>query len=83
MAVKIRLARAGAKKKPVYRIVVSDVRAPRDGDFIERIGRYSPLLSKEDESRVVIDKERFAYWKSVGAQSTKVVERISKEIMSK
>ena len=79
MAVKIRLARTGSKKKPSYDIVVSDVRAPRDS-FKEKIGRYNPLFSKDHESRIVLNKERFDYWQSVGAQATKVVDRLRKNI---
>jgi small subunit ribosomal protein S16 len=75
MAVKIRLARAGAKKKPYYRMVVANATAPRDGDFIEKVGTYNPLLSKSDTSRVVIKKDRIAYWLSKGAQPT---ERVAK-----
>ena len=80
MSVKIRLARTGAKKKPSYWMVVSDVRAPRDGAFIEKIGRYNPLLGRDNKERVVLNKERYDYWKSVGAQPTKVVERIAKTL---
>ncbi|WP_253299946.1 30S ribosomal protein S16 [Wolbachia endosymbiont of Chironomus riparius] len=74
MAVKIRLARFGAKKRPFYRIVVADSRAPRDGRFIEKIGHYNPMLSKDDKNRVVVKNDRLSYWLSVGAQTT---ERIS------
>lgn len=75
MAVKIRLSRGGAKKRPFYRIVVADARAMRDGGFIERIGHYDPMLPKDREDRVVIDLERAKHWLSVGAQPT---DRISK-----
>lgn len=78
MSVKIRLARAGAKKRPFYRIVVADVRAPRDGSFIERLGAYNPLVVDSSKERVVCDTERVRYWLGVGAQMTKVVERILK-----
>ncbi len=67
MAVKIRLARFGAKKRPFYRIVVADVRAPRDGRFIEKIGHYNPMLS---ENRVTVKVDRLKYWLNVGAQAT-------------
>lgn len=73
MAVKIRLARGGAKKVPYYRVVVADARAPRDGDFIEKVGTYNPLLGKSDENRVVLKKERVEYWLSKGAQPTERV----------
>jgi small subunit ribosomal protein S16 len=75
MAVKIRLARGGAKKKPYYRIVVSDVRAPRDGAFIERIGSYNPLLPKDSTDRFIVDAERAKYWMSTGAQPTETVAK--------
>ena len=78
MAVKIRLARGGAKKVPYYRVVVADARAPRDGDFLEIVGRYHPLLSKENSERVVLNLDRIKYWFSVGAQPTKVIGKIIK-----
>lgn len=77
MAVKIRLARGGAKKRPYYRIVVADARAPRDGNFIEKIGTYNPLLAKEDASRVSLEKERVEMWLSKGALPT---DRVAKFI---
>lgn len=70
MTVKIRLARFGAKKRPFYRIVVADSRAPRDGRFIERIGQYDPMLPKDSKNRVVVKTDRLQYWLSVGAQAT-------------
>ena len=73
MAVKIRLARHGAKKRPYYRIVVADPRKPRDGRFIEEVGRYNPCVSP---SMVTFDKERIDYWLSVGAQPTDTVARL-------
>lgn len=73
MATKIRLARAGAKKRPFYRIVVADVRAPRDGNFIEKIGTYNPLLKEEDANRVVFNKERAIHWLKTGATPTERV----------
>lgn len=75
MATSIRLSRGGSKKRPYYRIVVADVRAPRDGKFIERIGSYNPLLAKTDEKRVVLDVERAKYWVANGAQPTDRVAR--------
>lgn len=68
MAAVLRLARAGAKKKPFYRIVVADRRAPRDGDFIEKLGTFNPLLAKDNAARVVMNAERVKHWLSVGAQ---------------
>lgn len=70
MSLRIRLARAGAKKRPFYRIIVANASSPRDGRFIERLGSYNPLLSGEDPSRLVIDSERANYWLGVGAQPT-------------
>ena len=75
MSVSIRLSRGGSKKRPYYRIVVADARAPRDGNFIERIGSYNPLLAKDDASRVVLDVERAKHWLGVGAQPTDRVAR--------
>lgn len=70
MALKIRLARGGAKKRPFYRIVVAEATSPRDGRFVERVGSYNPLLSHENAERVVLNKERIHYWLSVGAKPT-------------
>ena len=75
MSLSIRLSRGGAKKRPYYRIVVSDARSPRDGRFIEKIGVYNPLLAKDDAKRVVLDTERAKHWVSVGAQPTDRVAR--------
>ena len=75
MSAKIRLARGGTKKRPFYRVVVADVRAARDGKFIEKIGTYNPLLSKDDPNRVVIDLERAKEWLSKGAQTSDRVEK--------
>jgi len=74
MALKIRLARTGAKKRPHYSIVVADVRSPRDGRFIEKLGTFNPLLPK-DGDRVAFDKERVAHWLSKGALPTDRVAR--------
>lgn len=68
MATTIRMARAGTKKRPYYRIIVTNSRNPRDGKFIEKIGSYNPLLSSEDPARVVIDTDRAKYWLGCGAQ---------------
>jgi small subunit ribosomal protein S16 len=75
MALKIRLARHGAKKRPFYRVVVADSRAPRDGRYIERIGSYNPLLAKTDENRVIIDAEKAKAWLDKGARPTDRVAR--------
>lgn len=70
MALKIRLARGGSKKRPFYRVVVAEATSPRDGKFVERIGSYNPLLAKDHKDRIVIDAERAKHWLSVGAQAT-------------
>jgi small subunit ribosomal protein S16 len=75
MAVKIRLARGGSKKRPYYRVVVADVRAPRDGRYIEKIGTHNPLLPKDHDDRIKIDLERAKYWLGQGAQPTDRVAR--------
>src|ERR671917_1589209 len=75
MAVKIRLARAGAKKRPFYRIVAADERAPRDGRYIEKLGTYNPLLPRDSAERVVMDVERVRHWLDRGAQPTDRVLR--------
>jgi small subunit ribosomal protein S16 len=74
MSLKIRLARAGAKKRPYYRIVVADSKSPRDGRYIEKIGTYDPLLPKGGE-RVKLVEERVKHWLGVGAQPTDRVLR--------
>jgi small subunit ribosomal protein S16 len=75
MALKIRLARAGAKKRPFYRVVVADSRSPRDGRFIEIVGTYNPILPNEDEKRILLNTERVQHWLSVGATPTDRVLR--------
>lgn len=75
MSLKLRLARAGAKKRPFYRIVVADSRSPRDGRFIEVVGTWNPILPKGDEKRVTLNVERIQHWQSVGAQPTDRVLR--------
>jgi small subunit ribosomal protein S16 len=76
MAVKIRLARKGAKKKPFYRIVVTDSKSPRDGRFIEILGTYDPMLPKEDVNRIVVNKERVEHWIKTGAYPSETVARL-------
>jgi small subunit ribosomal protein S16 len=75
MSLSIRLSRGGAKKRPYYRIVVADSRAPRDGRFIEKLGTYNPLLPKDAAERVALDTERAQHWLSVGARPTDRVAR--------
>ena len=75
MSLKIRLARGGSKKRPVYRVVVADARSPRDGRFIEKLGSYSPLLPSDSGQRFVIDLEKAAEWIKKGAQPTDRVAR--------
>lgn len=78
MTVKIRLTRLGAKKKPFYRVVIANSTAPRDGKFIEIVGTYNPMLSKENSERVKLNKERITHWLSVGAQPTERVAKLIK-----
>jgi small subunit ribosomal protein S16 len=75
MAVALRLSRGGSKKRPYYRIVVSDTRSPRDGKYLEQIGTYNPLLPKDSAERVKLDEDRARHWLSVGAQPTDRVAR--------
>ena len=70
MALKIRLSRGGAKKRPFYRVVVADSRKPRDGRFIERIGSYTPMVPKDHPERFVINEDRAKHWLGVGALPT-------------
>ncbi len=71
--VKVRLSRIGSKKNAIYRVVVADIRAPRDGKYLERIGLYDPNL---DPPRFEIDRQRYDYWIGVGARPTHVVEKL-------
>ncbi len=75
MAMKIRLARGGSKKRPFYRVVAADSRMPRDGRYVEKLGTYNPLLAKDDENRVELNMERVQYWLGEGAQPTERVSR--------
>lgn len=79
MSVKIRLARGGSKKRPYYRIVVADIRSPRDGRYIERVGSYNPLVPRDHEDRVTLEKERIIEWLSKGAKPTDRVARFLDE----
>ncbi len=76
MAMKIRLARGGSKKRPFYRIVAADSRMPRDGRFIEKLGTYNPLLPKDSEDRVKMDLDAIKAWLDKGAQPTDRVARM-------
>jgi small subunit ribosomal protein S16 len=75
MSLKIRLARAGTKKRPFYRIVIADSRSPRDGRFIERVGSYNPMVAKDPPERIVLNTDRVKHWLGVGAQPTERVAR--------
>ena len=75
MSLKIRLTRGGAKKRPYYRIVVADARAPRDGRFIEKVGTYDPMKSKDDPARISLETEKVQAWLKKGAQPTDRVLR--------
>ena len=75
MSLKIRLTRAGAKKRPYYRIVVADSRSPRDGRFIEKVGTYDPMKPKDDPARVQLETEKVQAWLQKGAQPTDRVLR--------
>lgn len=70
MALKIRLARGGAKKRPFYQIVVADARSPRDGRFVEKVGTYNPMLPQDNQDRIRLNADRIKHWLSVGAQPT-------------
>ena len=74
--IKIRLSRGGTKKRPVYKVVVADSRRARDGKFIEKVGFFNPLLSKDKKERVGLEAERIKYWLGQGAQPTTRVARI-------
>ena len=76
MSVSLRLSRGGSKKRPYYKIVASNSRAPRDGKYLEQVGTYNPLLAKDDENRVRLVEDRVRYWLGVGAQATDRVARM-------
>ena len=76
MALRIRLARGGAKKRPFYRIVVAEVTAPRDGRFVERLGSYNPMLPSGDKGRIVLDRARVEYWLAHGAKPSERMHKI-------
>jgi small subunit ribosomal protein S16 len=75
MALKIRLSRGGAKKRPFYHVVVADSRSPRDGRFIERVGTYNPMVPKGHPERITLKDERIKHWMSVGALPSDRVAR--------
>jgi small subunit ribosomal protein S16 len=75
MSVRLRLARGGTKKRPVYRIVATDSRSPRDGRFLEKLGTYNPLLPHEDPARIVLREERIRHWLATGAKPSDRVAR--------
>ena len=75
MALKIRMSRGGAKKRPFYRIVVADSRMPRDGRYIEKLGTYNPLLPKDHDDRLRLDLERAKHWISQGAKPSDRIAR--------
>ena len=77
MAVKIRLARHGAKKAPYYRVVIADSRAPRDGRFIEEVGRYNPC---DEPAMIQLDMDKVDTWIQQGAQPTETVARLIKTV---
>src|SRR5207344_2494328 len=79
MSLKIRMARAGTKKRPVYHIVVADSRSPRDGRFIERLGYFNPLLPKDKTERLKLDMEKVKAWLAKGALPTDRVSRFLDE----
>jgi len=76
MSVSLRLSRGGSKKRPYYKIVVANSRAPRDGKYLEQVGTYNPLLAKDDANRVRLVEDRVNYWLGVGAQPTDRVARM-------
>ncbi len=76
MSVALRLSRGGSKKRPYYRVVVSNSRSPRDGKYLEQVGTYNPLLAKDDANRVRLTEDRVRYWLGVGAQPTDRVARL-------
>lgn len=76
MSVRIRLSRGGSKKRPFYKVVAADSRAPRDGRFIERLGSYNPMLPQDNAQRFTVNEERVKYWLSQGAQPTERLEKL-------
>jgi len=79
MALKIRLARGGSKKRPYYHIVLADARSPRDGRFLENLGSWNPMLAKDNDARIKLDSDRIKHWLDQGAQPTDRVLRFLNE----
>lgn len=80
MATVIRLARGGSKKSPFYRIVATDKRSPRDGNFIEKLGTFNPMVEKENPLRLTVNAERAKHWLSVGALPSERVQKLFAEL---
>jgi small subunit ribosomal protein S16 len=76
MALKMRLARGGAKKRPFYRIVVAEASSPRDGRYVERVGTYNPMVPKDHDQRLIINGERITFWLGKGAKPTERVQKM-------
>ncbi len=76
MSVRIRLSRGGSKKRPFYKVVAADQRAPRDGRYIERLGSYNPMLPQDHAERFTINEDRVKYWLSQGAEPTERLEKM-------
>ena len=76
MALKIRLSRGGSKKRPFYRIVVAEASAPRDGRYVERVGHYNPMVTKDNDQRLVVNGDRVKHWLGLGAQPTERVHKL-------
>ena len=76
MSVRIRLSRGGSKKRPFYKVVAADQRAPRDGSFIEKLGTFNPLLPKDHAERLVLDVEKVKSWLAKGAQPTERMQKM-------
>ena len=76
MALKIRLARGGAQKRPFYRIVVAEASSPRDGRYVERVGTYNPMVPKDHDQRLIINGERITFWLGKGAKPTERVQKM-------
>ena len=79
MSLKLRLARAGTKKRPYYHVVVADARSPRDGRFLENLGSWNPMLAKDNDARIKLDNDRIKHWLDQGAQPTDRVLRFLNE----
>lgn len=80
MSTALRFSRGGSKKNPYYRLVATDSRSPRDSKFIEKLGTYNPILSKDDAKRFTFNEERLKHWLSVGAQPSETVARFLRNV---